>query len=303
MSPTSWKSRSVLIYVFFCLTACAVARTYETYPLKEQLQSELSKVSNERARIQVDYEDKKSVLKSIEKHAGPDEGDIVAKLENLEMQMASHKERIRRRSEDLVALSGQFSALSYNREVIKPNDKVYDQAAKIIENYEKEMEAINADFKSYSQASNQFAAIVNKENLFRSYDVEEIDRRIKEAISSINASFYKLKSALDRKVRNFEQIVEKPGRDADNIAALEETLKLMQSQVSLLSRTSQNLNELRRDFLNRFQERVTVKSTDKDYTTFLRLKSEYEAAVKRLDQVDKDFSDAASRFNRLAENS
>lgn len=283
------------------LSACAIANVYETVPLKNQLQEQLTRISDERARIQIDHEDKKAVLRSLSSQRNQKTASLVPQLKNLEEQMQNAKKQIHDRNQNLINLSGQFSALAYKREKIKSTDEVYEQAGGILESFEKEIEAVNADIKAYSSSSNQFAAIVNERNLFRSYNVEDIDRGIKEAISSINVSFYKLKASLDRKVRNFELIAAKPGRNSDNIAALEETLKLMESQVKLLSSKSEQLNNVRKSFLDRFQERTVIKSTDADFDNFLRLKNIYEQAVRSLDQVDKDFSEASSKFNRLAE--
>lgn len=283
------------------LTSCSTAKIYETVPLKNQLQTQLTTLSDERARIQVDHEDKKAVLKSLAGQKTGAHSSLVSQLHNLENTMVLAKDAVQRINQRLIDLNGQFSALAYQRDKIRSTDDVYDQAEDILNNFEKEIEAINAEIKKYSTASNQFAAIVNKKNLFRSYNVEDIDRGIKEAISSINAAFYKFKASLDRRVKNFELIAGKPGRKADNIAALEEMLKLMESQVKLLSSKSEQLNNVRKAFLEKFQGRTAIKSTDADFDNFLRLKNIYEQAVKSLDQVEKDFSEASQKFNRLAE--
>lgn len=293
--------RSLLAGLFALLSSCTTAKIYETVPLKSQLQTQLTTLSDERARIQIDHEDKKAVLRSLAGQKAGRHAGLVNQLQSLENTMALAKDAVQRINQRLIDLNGQFSALAYQREKIKSTDDVYDQTEEILNNFEKEIEAINAEIKRYSTASNQFAAIVNQKNLFRSYNVEDIDRGIKEAISSINAAFYKFKASLDRRVRNFELIVAKPGRKADNIAALEEMLKLMESQVKLLSTKSEQLNDVRKAFLDKFQNRIAIKSTDTDFDNFLRLKNIYEQAVKSLDQVEKNFAEASAKFNRLAE--
>jgi hypothetical protein len=283
------------------LTACSVAPTYETPTLKTRLEEEMSKISDERARIQVDHEDKKTVLASIRKLPKARGSALFEQLADLERQMGEAQRMVDRRSQTLTDISGQFSALSYSRETIRPNDPEYGKAKKLIDDFESEVQRINTDIKTYSATSNEFAGLVNDKNLFRSFNVEEIDSHIREGISSINAAFLKFKSAYEHTAKNFELISSKPGRNPDNVTAMREMLEEMRSQVTLLSEKSRQLADVRNSFFEKFQDRVSVKNTDPDYEAFLKLKSEYEQAVTRLDQVEKDFTQASIRFNRLAE--
>src|SRR5690606_26948825 len=102
----------------------------------EEFSTQLSTISDERARIQVDHEDKKTVLKSIVQMPRARGSALLQQLTSLEKEMTEVENIIKKRHRTLVDLSGSFSALSYSRESIKPNDKVYPKAEKIISDYE-----------------------------------------------------------------------------------------------------------------------------------------------------------------------
>lgn len=301
---TNTKLSFVLLIVGVSLQiftiSCATQKIYETESLKNLIQTELTKIGEEKARIQVDLDEKTAALKSLESQNRIKDPSVINDLRTTLQEMKALEKTINKKNEEIVDISSTFASLTYGKNEIGIRDPHHEATEKLMKNFEESIEDINKDFKYYSEESNGFASVINQHSLFKSYDVFDIDQRIGEALSNINKSFYKLKGTYEQRVNRYQLLNKSKKLSVELDTSLRSTLKNMEGQVKQLSSQSLALSQTRKKFLDAFQGRERILSTDKDFALFEKLKAEYEQSAYRLEQVEKQFTESSQEFNHLS---